>query len=177
MVELLPERAVSGMWFKTKRHKVLAQSEDAYRCRLQEIEASSHGPEDWGPSLLNVGNGQAEFMGYATKSRFADHYIVVDVEGLPTQSGRRERTLNWVEVEQAELLRQITGYWLGILRASDGQEAMVPGESEYWFETMAALKDFLQPLGISWYPALQGYQMTEGVGFYSPDWRCGDQPA
>lgn len=166
-----------GMWPITNRRKILAQSEEAYLRRLQEIEAASRGPDDWGPSLTNIGKGQAEFMGYATKSRFADHYIVVDVEGLPTQSGRRERTLDWVDTEQAELLRQITGYWLVILRNSDSQEEMSSGESEHWFETMSALNVFLQPMETAWYPALQGYQLIDGVGFYSPDWRCGDEPA
>ncbi|ALG28393.1 hypothetical protein AOZ07_04850 [Glutamicibacter halophytocola] len=85
-------------------------------------------------------------MGYAAKSRFADHYIVLDVDGLPTQSGRRERTIDWVEAEQAELLRQINGYWLVFLRISDSQEEMSSGESEHWFETMSALNDFLQPM-------------------------------
>ncbi|UYQ78381.1 hypothetical protein OF385_04300 [Glutamicibacter sp. JL.03c] len=165
------------MWPKANRRKILAQSEEAYLRRLQEIEASVPDPEEWGPSLINIGKGQAEFMGYATKSRFADHYIVVEADGLPTQSGRRERTLDWVEAEQTELLGQITGYWLAILRNSDSQKEMSSGESEHWFETMSALNDFLQPMEAAWYPALQGYQLIEGVGFYSPDWRCGAEPA
>ncbi|UUX59850.1 hypothetical protein [Glutamicibacter halophytocola] len=101
------KRTMIGIWPKTNRRNILAQSEEAYLRRLQEIEASALGPEDWGPSLINIGKGRAGFMGYATKSRFADHYIVVDVDGLPTQSGRRERTTDWVEAEQAELLDKL----------------------------------------------------------------------
>lgn len=164
------------MWPKTSRRKVLAQSEVAYLHRLQEIEAWSSGPADWSPSLENVGKGQAEFMGFAAQGQFADHYIVVDVEGIPTQSGRREYSLDWMDADRSQLLGEVTGYWVGFLRNSDNQEAKSSQETEFSFATISALHDFLNPMDISWYPAVQGFRMTEGIGFYSPDWRCGDEP-
>lgn len=147
-----------------------------YRERLKSIEllapeGSHPGPEKW-----NISRGQADFLGVVHEGAFKNHYVVIEVEGLPAQEQDREKSAQWSNLSDEQMFRSAGSYWGTFLRISEVQPERTSSEAEFTFGELRALQAFLAPMGISWYPALQSLKLLEGEGFWSPDWRCGDVP-
>ncbi|GAA1406840.1 hypothetical protein AUR04nite_04910 [Glutamicibacter uratoxydans] len=171
------------MFFKGRRRgrkqlneEILGLRRALYIQRLEAIELSAPPAADPGPAMWNIGRGQADFLGFAHAGDFKNHYVMLEVEGLPTWYLAYERSSSWVELSAHQMLASIIGYDLGFLRISDNQPFRPPADTEFSFKTLEKLQAFADPLQISWYPAAQALSLLDGVGFYSPDWRHGDEP-
>ncbi len=156
------------MWGKKKRARSSALAL-AYVQRLQGIDELSAAHDDLGPSEWNVALGQSEFLGRTKSGDFPNRCIVVEVEDLPTFGQLREKSDDWIHLSKEQMLQQITGFWLVMLRTSDQQPFQPASEMEYRFDSFHALQRFLSPLDISW----QGASATErqlNQSGWSPDW-------
>lgn len=158
------------------KRKVEEQSVGLYIARLKEIESLGQPDSDLGPSDWNVSKGQSDFVGVTSEGPFAKYYVVVEVEDLPTQGTNRELSLGWVGLTEAEFMRRVTGFWITFLRIDDSQPFKGAVDREFRFRDIDSLREFLDPMDISWYPAVQTFRMIEGESYWSPDWRCGDAP-
>lgn len=156
------------MWGKKKRARADAL-ELAYVQRLQEIDVLSAAHDDLGPSEWNIGLGQSEFLGRTASGDFPNRYIVVDVEDLPTFGQLREKSDAWIHVSKEEMLQEITGFWVVVLRTSEQQPFQPASEVEYSFDSFQALQKFLSPLNISWQGASATERLLNQSG-WSPDW-------
>jgi len=161
---------------KQLNEEILRLRRALYIQRLKAIELSAPQGSDPGPADWNIGQGQADFLGFAHAGDFKNHYVVLEVEGLPTWDLTYERGSGWAELSAHQMLASITGYDLGFLRISDNQPFRPLADTEFSFRTLEQLQAFAAPLQIAWYPAVQALSLLDGVGFYSPDWRHGDEP-
>ncbi|WP_313810720.1 hypothetical protein [Glutamicibacter sp.] len=144
--------------------------------RLKKIELAAPENSNLGPAEWNISRWQSDLMGFANDGDFKNHYVVVEVQDLPTLEQKREISSEWVEPTRAQMFAAATGYWAAFLRSTESQSAQSSSHTERMFDTLDELHQLLNPLNIIWYPALQADSMLDGVGFFSPDWRCGAEP-
>ena len=157
--------------FFSKRNKGKAEARrlESYRERLKEIDASALGSEHLGPDEWNIRRGQGEFLGRTTSGEFPDDYVVVEVEGLPTQDPAREESDEWLNLSEDEFMQRITGFWVAVLRTSEKQPFRSDEACEFRLDSLQALRRFLDPLHISWVGASDTMRQLEQSG-WSPDW-------
>ncbi len=147
-----------------------------FRERLKAIELSAPAGAGLGPDEWNISRGQADFLGLSRAGEYKDHYVVIEVNDLPSGGINREKSADWIDLPEEELLSRATGYWVDFLRIDDSQSWRPSSQSERTFGNLQALQEYLHPMNIDWYPAVQAANMLDGVGFYSPDWRSGAVP-
>lgn len=159
---------------KAEARRAEARREEArrlelYRERLEKIDASALGRENLGPQEWNIRQGQAEFLGRTTSGDFPDDYVVVEVEGIPTQDPAREESDEWLNLSEEEFLQRISGFWVVVLRTSEKQPFRRDGVCEFRFDSLQALREFLDPLHVSWQGASHTMRQLDQSG-WSPDW-------
>lgn len=151
------------------KRKAAAGRLELYRERLKEIDASALGREKLGPDEWNVRRGQAEFLGRTSSGDFPDHFVVVEVQGIPTQDPAREQSDQWLAMSENEVMQRITGFWVAVLRTSEQQPFLSSEEDEFTFASLHALQGFLGPLHVSWLGASATFRLLDQSG-WSPDW-------
>lgn len=160
------------MFFNTRKAEARSAAERRigfYRERLEKIDASALGREKLGPDEWNIRQGQSDFLGRTTSGDFPDDYVVVEVEGIPTQDPAREESDEWLNLSEEEFMQRITGFWVAILRTSEKQPFRSDEVCEFRFDSLQALRAFLDPLHVSWQGASDTMRQLDQSG-WSPDW-------
>lgn len=142
---------------------------DRFRDRIFQISARETATGTRGPLPWSIGMGQTEFVGRSGTGRFAGDFIVVEVQGTSTQDPARIQSPQWLELEPSDILRQVTGYWLTVLRFDWDAPFRGSSEDEFNFKTYNELTSFLELLDIEWLTASDSLFHVEHAG-WSPDW-------
>lgn len=165
-----------GKHKKVREQQRLEKIRERYVQRLVAIDSMSPGTGSLAPSAWNIGLGQADFLGNVHKGRFENFYVVVEVQGMPTQEDLREDGARWWEYSEPEMLQTVTGFWGTFVRRSQDQPDIEAADREFEFATLPELQEFLNTMDVTWHPARESLDYLDGEFYLSNDWNCGDAP-
>lgn len=154
---------------KRRQKRITEKSQATYLERLKKIESFYSKHSEIGPDLWNIKLGQSDFLGYVKSGAYKGFYIILEVEGIATQGTKREKSLIWEGLGEDDLISEISGFWFSFLRSSENQTPLE--DDEFRLRKLDEVKNFLESMDISWYPAVQTLELLEGDTFWSPDWK------
>lgn len=145
------------------------ESRKLYASRLALIDEVNKLDSSRGPSQQNISSGQAEFLGVVREGKYVNNFMLVFVEGIPTNEQARELGVRWWDASSEEIWSQVTGFDVTRLRTYDNPAPRWASQISFSLPTFAALCDFLDPMDIEWKSAVETLAYIESEG-WSPDW-------